>query len=148
MATKKKIGRHALWFLPLLIVPVAGYFALPLWENDYVVALCGIFVMGYSIFLATHLNRRYDEVQIASQRFAMAKGLTIGTFVGMVVMVFPPSMNALADLVHTVAVARDAPEDDVRLGIFFGYLMLVILQFVGIVAASIWWWSGRLGSSD
>jgi hypothetical protein len=146
MATRHlgEIGRWALWFSPLVIVPVA-FFALGPWENDAVPAVCAIFVAGYSIFLGARVNRHLDEVQIAGGRFAQTKGMTIGIFAAVLVMVFPPSMNALTDLAKTVGSA--SPDQAVQVGIVFGYMLLVFLQAVGLVAASIWW-ERRLGRSE
>jgi|SRR5688572_14335012 len=96
MATRHlgEIGRWALWS-PVVIVP--ALLALMPWvENDLIAAAFGIFVMGYSIFFAERVNRRLDEVQIAGQRFAQTKGMTIGIFVAALVMIFPPSMNSAA----------------------------------------------------
>ena len=95
-----KIGRWALWS-PVVIVP--ALIALMPWvENDWIAAVFGIYVMGYSTSLAARVNRRLDEVQIAGQRFATTKAMTIGTFAAALVMLFPPSMNALQDLANSV----------------------------------------------
>lgn len=80
-----KAGRCALWFSPIVIVPVAVFASIP-WlkqQNDAVAlgiaAAASIFVMGYSFFLTARVNSRLDEVEIAGQRFANTKGMTIGT---------------------------------------------------------------------
>jgi hypothetical protein len=131
-----KIGRWALWFSPVVIVP--ALLALRPWvENDLIAAAVGIFGTGYIIFFAERVNRRLDEVQIAGQRFAQTKGMTIGMFAAVLVMVFPPSMNALVDLANTVG--EGSPDKVVKIGIVFGYVLLVLLQGLGMVAVSIWW---------
>jgi hypothetical protein len=138
-----EIGRWALWFSPIVIVPVAFFASVP-WlkqQNDAIsmgiAAACAIFVMGYSVFLAARFNRRLDEVQIAGQRFAQTKGMTIGTFAVVLVMIFPPSMNALVDLANTVGAG--SPDKAVKLGIAIGFMLVVFLQAVGMAAVSIWW---------
>ena len=113
-------------------------------ENDLIAAAFGIFVTGYSIFVAERVNRRLDEVQIAGQRFAVTKGMTIGIFAAALVMVFPPSMNALINMANTVG--EGSPDKAVKIGIVFGYVLLVLLQALGMVAVSIWW-ERRLGRS-
>ena len=98
MATRHlgEIGRWALWFSPIVIAPVA-FFALGRpGENDVFAIAWAIYVMGYSVFLAARVNRRFDEVQVAGQRFAQTKGMTIGTIAAVLVMIFPPSMNSSA----------------------------------------------------
>jgi HAMP domain-containing protein len=145
MATRHlgQIGRWALLVSPIVIVPVA-FIALEPWLDrqngaisDVTAAACAIFVMGYSVFLAARVNRRLDEVQIAGQRFAQTKGMTIGIFAAVLVMIFPPSMNALVDLANTIAAG--SPDKAVKYGIVLGYTLLMLLQGVGLVAVSIWW---------
>ena len=138
-----RIGRWALWFSPIVIVPVA-FFALVPWlkqQNDAIslgtTAAVAIFVMGYSFFLAARVNRRLDEVEIAGQRFAQAQGLTIGSFAAVLVMLFPPWMNALVDLANTIGAG--SPDTAVKLGITIGFMLVVLLQTLGMAAVAIWW---------
>ena len=143
-----KIARRALWVAPVIIVPVAFFASMPwLRQQDdpiilWITAAAAIFVMGYSLVLAARVNRRLDEVEIAGQRFAQSQGWTIGMVAAVLVMVFPPAMDTLADLANTVA--EGSPDRAVRLGIVIGFMMVVILQTLGIVAANIWFWR-RLG---
>jgi hypothetical protein len=138
-----KLGRAALWLSPVVLV-VAAFFASIPWLkllDDWIVLLVGaaaaIFVMGYAVFLAARVNRRLDEVQIAGQRIATTHGWTIGCVAGALVMIFPPALNALADLAN--AIATGSPDKAVRLGIVIGFMMVCILQTLGVVAVSIWW---------
>lgn len=132
-----KIGRWALWFSPVVILP-ALLALLPWVENDWIAAAFGIYVMGYSAFLAARVNRRLDEVQIAGQRFATTKAMTIGTFAAALVMLFPPSMNALQDLANSVY-SPGSPDKAVKAGIIVGYMLLLLSQGVGLIVVSIWW---------
>lgn len=143
-----KIGRCALWFSPIVIVPIAVFTSIP-WlkqQNDAIAlgiaAAASIFVMGYSLFLTARVNRRLDEVEIAGQRFANTKGMTIGTVAAVLVMLFPPLMNVLVDLANTIGAG--SPEKAIRLGITIGFMLVVILQLLGTVAVAIWW-GRRLG---
>ena len=138
-----KISLGALWFAPLVIIPVAFFASLP-WlkqQNDAIFlgvnAAAAILLMGYSVFLAARLNRRLDEVEITGGRFAQTKGMTIGTIAAVLVMLSPPSMNALVDLANTVGAG--SPEKAVRVGIPIGFMLVVFLQMVGMVAVYIWW---------
>ena len=89
-----RIGRWALWFSPVVIVP--GLLALRPWvENDLIAVAIAIFATGYSIFVAERVNRRLDEVQIAGQRIAQTRGMTIGIFAAPLVMILrTPSPQA------------------------------------------------------
>jgi hypothetical protein len=139
-----KIGRGALWFAPVVIIPVGFFASLP-WLNQQndaielgVIAAFAILLMGYSIFLAERVNRRLDEVQIAGQRFATTKGMMIGTGVAALVMLL--SMDALVDLANTIGPALgSSPDKPVKLGIVFGYMLVVVFQLLGTIAVSIWW---------
>jgi hypothetical protein len=146
MATKhlRRIGLGALWFAPVVIIPVAFFVSLP-WLNQQndaielgVIAAFAILLMGYSLFLAERINRRLDEVQITGQRFATTKGMTIGTGVAGLVMVL--SMDALVDLANTIGPSLgSSPDKAVKLGIVFGYMLVVIFQLLGTIAVAIWW---------
>jgi hypothetical protein len=143
-----KLVRIALWLSPAALVVVAFFAAMPWLKtlDDVIVTLisaaAAIFVMGYAVFLAARVNRRLDEVEIAGQRFATTQGWMIGCVAAVVVMLFPPALNALADLAN--AIAMGSPDKAVRLGIVIGFMMVVILQTLGVVAVS-FWWGRRIG---
>ena len=141
-----KLDRWALWS-PVVVIP--ALLALMPWvENDFIGFAVAIFVTSYSIFVGERTNRALDEVQIAGQRFAQTKGFVIGVFAAVAVLAFPPSMNALVDLANTVANALHEGSRDkaVRTGIGFGYLLLLVMQGLGMLACSIWW-NRRIGRS-
>lgn len=135
--------RCALWFAPIVVVPVAVFASLPWLKQQNaavsmgIAAAAAIFVMGYAVFLAARVNRRLDEVEIAGQRFATTQGTTVGWIAAVLVMIFPPVMNALVDLANTIGAA--SPDKAVRMGIVIGFMLVVLLQTLGIVAVSIWW---------
>ena len=138
-----KTPRSALWFAPLVILPIVFFASVPwLRRQDDAISLgiaaaFAIFVMGYSHFLAARVNRGLDEVEIAGQRFAQTQGMMIGPFAAVLVMIFPPAMNALVELAHTIAAG--SPDKAVKLGITMGFMLVVLLQTVVMVAVSIWW---------
>jgi hypothetical protein len=143
-----KFVRGALWASPLVVVPAAFLASIPwLRQQDTAIALgiaaaVAVLVMGYSFYLAARATRRLDEVEIAGQRFAQAQGWTIGIFASGLALVFPPAMNGLADLANSIGAG--SPDKAVRLGIVMGFMLVVMLQTLGMVAASIWW-GRRLG---
>lgn len=151
--TPVTIARRALLVAPIVAIPIAFFAAIPwLKQQDQTVALAiagatAILVMGYSAVLAARATRRLDEVELAGQRFAQAQGWTIGIIAGGLVLVFPPAMNALTELANGLAGAMGdgSPEVAVRTAIVIGFMMVIILQTLGMVAASIWW-GRRLGS--
>lgn len=151
MNVPAKIARCALWVSPLVIAPAAFLASIPwLKQQDgaiglWIAAVTAIFLMGYSLFLAARVTRRLDEVEIAGQRFAQAQGWIIGVFAAGLVMVFPPAMNALADLAN--GIGAGSPDKAVRLGIVIGFMLVVILQTLGTAAVSVWWGRRLRGSA-
>lgn len=138
-----KIFWYALWIAPIVIVPVAFFASLPWLKQQHdaislgISAAAAIFVMGYALFLAARVNRRLDEVEIAGQRFAQTKGMTIGMVAAVLVMMFPPAMNALVNLANTIGAG--SPDKAIKLGIVIGFILVISLQTLSIVAVAIWW---------
>lgn len=139
----RKIGRVALWFSPVAIV-VGTFIAMLPWlkqQHDAIVmgiaAAASIFVMGYSLFLAARANSHLDEVQIAGQRFASVKGVTLGGVAAVLVLMFPPAMNALVAMTNVHSTG--SPEQSVKLGIYIGLMLVILLQTLATAAVSIWW---------
>lgn len=54
----------------------------------------------------------------------------------LLMMLFPPSMDALVGLAQSLA---GSPENAVRLGIALGFMLVVVLQTLVMFAAGIWW---------
>jgi hypothetical protein len=134
-----EIGRGALWFAPLVVIPVAVFASQP-WlkqRNDAITLGAAICLMGYSVFLAARVNRRLDEVEITGARVAATKGMTMGWVAAGLVMSFPLSMNTLVDLAN--AIGSGSPDKAVKLGITIGFMLVVVLQTLGMFAVSIWW---------
>ncbi|WP_237133901.1 hypothetical protein [Pseudohongiella sp. O18] len=101
--------------------------------------------MAYSLFLSARVNRQLDEVQVAGQRFSSTWGMTVGSVAAVIVMMIPPLMNALADA--ALRLGTESPEESVKLGITFGFMLVVVLQLIGTGAVSLWW-TRRLGKSS
>jgi hypothetical protein len=150
MATKRPgwIGWLAL-LAPLVIVLVAY-----LWLedqvsdalSDWIAAAVAVFVMGYSVFLATRVNRRLDEVEIAGQRFAVTQGMTFGAGAAVLVMLVPPAADLLVDLAYFKG--PELPDKAVRTGIFIGMMLAVIMQLLVTIAVSIWWGRRLMGQQE
>jgi cobalamin synthase len=151
MTTKSlgKIGRRALLISPVVIA-VVSFVAVLYWLRPHnstfvlvLTAVVAIFVMGYTSFLARRMQRRMDEVQIASQGFASFRGYVWGAGITVLLLMLPPVTNRLIDLAD-VMTAR-APDVTSRhraamlLGLNFGFLLLVLVQMVCIIVASAIW---------
>jgi hypothetical protein len=146
-----KFGRLVLWFSPVIIVAVC-FLATITWLKptpgvvQVLSAAAGIFVLGYSLFLANRESRHWDEVQRASQGFASAKGWVWGGFATLLLLMMPPVMNGLVDVANVVGgqsvdVSRHSP---VRVAFFFGVTLVMVMQALGIAVASRVWWR-RMG---
>lgn len=136
MATKREIGLWVLKLSPIVIVPIA-LFALEPWISEEITIGFPIVLMGYCLALAASVNRRLDEVQITGQRIAQTKGMTIGTVAALLVIIFPPSIDALIDLAETIAAG--SADKAIRIGVVIGFMLVVVLQTLAMFAVSIWW---------
>ncbi|MEZ0471569.1 hypothetical protein [Luteimonas salinilitoris] len=142
-----KIGRYALLFSPVVIV-VVGFFAAIPWlkqQNDtFVLALTAavsIFVMGYALLISHRLQRHLDEVQIASQGFASSRGWIWGAMATILLLLLSPVTNWLIDLANMLSTGSPDMSDRgaVQLALFFGLILVVLIQFVAVILASAIW---------
>lgn len=142
-----KIGRCALWLSPVVIVVVGLFAAIP-WlkqQNDTFVltltAAVSIFVMGYALFVSHRLQRHLDEVQIASQGFASSRGWVWGAMATILLLMLPPVTNWLIDLANMLSTGSPDTSDRgaVQLALFFGLILVVLIQLVAVLFASAIW---------
>jgi hypothetical protein len=145
----RKIGRQALLIAPIVIALVS-FFAVLHWlkprNATFVLVLSAvfaIFVMGYSNFIARRVQRTLDEVQIASQGFASFRAYVWGAGTTVLLLMLPPVTNCLIDLadVMTSGVPDMATRHRaaVLLGLNFGLMLVVLMQFLFMIVASAIW---------
>ena len=154
----RKLGRLALWFSPVVIV-AGGFLGALFWlkpRNVLVVeiltAAVAIFVMFYSGFLAKKESRRWDEVQRAGWAFGSAHG-GCGYLASIVLLMVPPVMNWLADLVNAVVQRAShghltpdmANHVAVQLAFAFGITVVIVMQTLASAVATVLWWR-RMGT--
>lgn len=148
----RNVARLALWALPIVLV-IAGAIAASPWLKRQNSALASVlvlaevmFVTGYGYFLANRLKRRLDEVQIASQGFANYHGAAAGTMAAALLLILPPVMNWLTHL--TITISNGSPDvpnrGAVQLAFFGGLCLVVLMQSLGQIVATIVWWR-RMG---
>lgn len=156
-----KFGWLALWFSPIVIVP-AGFAVGLLWmkpKNPVVVevmtAVVVIFVLGYSHFLGKRESRRWDEVQRAGWGFASAHA-GWGYFATMLLLMVPPVMNWLVELVNAVVEHaghhRLSPDVAnhlaVQLAFWCGITLVMVMQALAHVVATVVWWRRMAGGEQ
>ncbi|HEY9541787.1 MAG TPA: hypothetical protein VIR05_09140 [Luteimonas sp.] len=143
----RKIGRCVLWFSPVVIVVIGFLAAIP-WlkqQNDTFVlaltAVASIFVMGYALFISHRLQRHLDEVQIASAGFASSRGWVWGGMATVLLLAMPPVTNGLIDLANKLSTGSPDMSDHgaVRLALFFGLILVVLMQLLAVILASAIW---------
>lgn len=137
MATRHQIALWVLKLSPIGIIPVALFVLEPWMMSDAWEIAAAFFLMVYCVFLAASVNRRLDEVQIAGQRIAQGKGMTIGTVAAVLVMIFPLSMDALIDLAEIIA--SGSPQKAIKVGIVIGFVLVIMLQALAMFAVAFWW---------
>ena len=143
----RKTSNSLLWFAPPIVVMAAFVASLP-WLADIdetvtlsITAAASIFVVVWGRFVATRMERDLDEVQLAGQRFAQAKGAAGGTFVALLLLLPTPGADWFTDhLILMTTRSGETPErDTVHVGMVFGMLLLFLMQALGtIVANAIW----------
>ncbi len=153
MATHPKFdhtGRrrlYLLWFVPIVLVAGTVTLLKPwLRQQDpalsfTVTAVAAVFVMGYSVYIASRMQRRMDEVEVAGQGFATRYGWTWGGIATMVLLMIPPLMDGLVNLVNLQATgsAETLSRRAVRLAFVYGACLVVLVQLVCVMVASLVW---------
>src|SRR5215475_9103067 len=93
-----KVGQLARWLSPVVIVVAGLLIAMP-WvkqESPAVAKVVGevgvILVACYGIFIVLRLQRRMDEVHLASQGFANSYGWLWGGVATTLLLMMPPVM--------------------------------------------------------
>ena len=99
-------------------------------------------------FVATRMERALDEVQLAGQRFAQAKGVAGGTFVTVLLLLPTPVVDWVTDnLILMTTGSGETPEHDtVYVGMVFGMVLLIVMQTLGTVVANAIW-NRRIGGN-
>ena len=100
------------------IVVIAAFFASLPWlaELDETVTLsitaaASVFVVVWGRFVATRMERALDEVQLAGQRFAQAKGAAGGGFVTVLLLLPTPLVDWVTDnLIRMTTGSGETPD--------------------------------------
>jgi hypothetical protein len=107
-----------------------------------------IFVLGYSLFMGRSEARRLDEVQRAGAGFANSNGWVWGGFATLFLLAVPPVINGVVDLVMKLPpVGPTNTRLGVRLGLTFGAALVMVMQALAIIVASIIWGRRMRGSA-
>jgi hypothetical protein len=150
----KKTSYSWLWFAPPIIVMAAFFASLP-WLADIdetvtlsITAAASVFVVVWARFVARRMERALDEVQLAGQRFAQAKGAAAGTFVTVLLLLPTPVVDWVTDnLILMTTGSGETPErDTVYVGMVFGMVLLMVMQTLGTVVANAIW-NRRIGGN-
>lgn len=155
MTTAPRMGRGALWILPIVLVPAALVAAFPwLMRISYpmailVAAAVVLFEMSYANYLSFRALSRLDEVQKAGAAFAQQWGAPAGQAAFGVLLVLPPFRD-FATAVVSAFMSRFVSHPGVTvdgtavvLSLAFGLVALVLLEAVGRVVVHTLWWRGK-----
>ena len=148
MTTAPKMVRRALWILPLALVPVAFFAAIP-WLKTIghpmvilITAAVVIVLMSYANYLSFRAMRRLDEVQKAGAAFAAQWGAPAGQAAFGLLLVLPPFRDFVTAVVSKFPVHPGVTVDGtvVAVSLALGFMGIVLLQSIGtLVAHTIWW---------
>ena len=152
MTTAPMVWRGVLWVLPLMLVPVAFFAAIP-WLKTIsqpmallITATVMIFGMSYANYLSFRAMRRLDEVQKAGAAFAAQWGAPAGQAAFALLLVLPPFKDFTIAVVSKVAADPGMTMDGtvVVVTLALGFCTLVLLQAIGTgVVQAIWWTAKR-----
>ena len=127
---------------------MAAFFASLPWLADIdetvtlsITAAASIFVLAWGRLVATRLERSLDEVELAGQRFAQAKGAAGGTVVTALLLLPTPVADWITDnlILMTTGLGERIERETVYVGMAFGMVLLIVMQALGtIVANGIW----------
>ena len=143
----RKTSHSLLWFAPPIAVMAAFFASLP-WLSDIdetvtlsITAAASIFVVVWGRFVATRMEGALDEVQLAGQRFAQAKGAAGGTFVMILLLLPTPVVDWVTDnlILMTTGSGETPDRDTVHVGMVFGMMLLILMQALGTVVANAIW---------
>ncbi len=166
-----KVGRAAAWISPVVIA-LAVFSVVAPWLVRHSVAAVqaltiafGIFVLGYSLFLGHRMTRGLDEVQKAAGAFASSNGWVWGGFATILLLMLPPVMNWLIDLVNALAMPRTPVGSPgitnprvaatvayfnrrtvITMAFFFGGTLVMVMQTLAIFVFSVIW-QRRMGGT-
>jgi hypothetical protein len=139
---------HSLWwFAPPIVVVTVFVASLP-WLADLdetvtlsITAAASIFVVAWGFVVATRMERALDEVQLAGQRFAQARGAAGGTVVTFLLLLPTPLVEWVTNhLILMTTGSGETPErDTIYLGMVFGMVLLLVMQALGTVVANAIW---------
>lgn len=146
----RKTSHSLLWFAPPIVVMAAFFASLP-WLADIdetvtlsITAAASIFVVVWGRFVATRMERDLDEVQLAGQRFAQAKGAAGGTVVTLLLLLPTPVVDWVTD--KLILMTTGLERDTVYVGMVFGMVLLIVMQALGTVVANAIW-NRRIGGN-
>ena len=151
MSAAPKMGRGALWFSPVVLVPAAFLAAIP-WLKTIgqpaallITAAVVVFVMTYANYLSFRAQRRLDEVQKAGAAFAAQWGAPAGQVAFGLLLVLPPFKDFAAAAVGRFANHPGMTADGtvVVLSLALGFCAIVLLQGVGTAVVHAIWWTAR-----
>lgn len=145
----RSLDRNLWWYLPPVVVVGVFFGSLP-WlkeADDGLVSLAAtaasLSVIVWAILLSLRVERSLDEVQRASQRFAVRYGMTAGTMAFALLLMVAPFKDFATAFV--IAYGKPGPgmtvdRSVVVFAMMLGFIGVTLLQLVGtLVMTAIWW---------
>lgn len=135
---------------PALLVVAAMFTAIP-WLKSLPDPLAltisigaSIAVMVWSLYISTLVNRRQDEVQRASTRYAWQHGATAGSIAVALLLLIPPFGDGVIDTANAAAMALKGTTEKAPLLAFVGgFITLSLAQVIGAFVVCAFWWRSK-----
>jgi hypothetical protein len=150
---RRKLSQTSLTLLaliPTVLLGVILFSALP-WLKSLPDAVAmtisigaAIVVMAVSLAVSILAQRRQDEVQCASGRYAVQHGNILGALLVAGVLLAPPFHDWLIATVNDIANSlKGDTQKAPMIAYVAGVATLAFAQVFGTIAASAWWWRGK-----
>ncbi|MET0379595.1 MAG: hypothetical protein ABW049_11445, partial [Spongiibacteraceae bacterium] len=136
--------------IPIVVV---GFFASLPWLKGLdeiivssITTAFSLFVMGWAIVMSRRVERGLDEVQQASQGFAMRWGTTTGTMAFALIWMLPAFKDFATAFV--IEFGRPGPgmtvdRSVVVFAMMLGFMGVVLLQAFGWFVMTVIWWKSK-----
>lgn len=153
MTRLRKLSRRSLVLIGIAPVPLVGVliFSSTGWLRTLpdavaltITSSAALIVMAWSLAVSIAIQRRQDEVEIASSRYAMQHGFTIGTIGVGTLLLIPPFRTCVLETSTSLSLALKGGTDQAPLLAYVGgFMTLIVAQIVGAAVMSSIWWRGK-----
>jgi hypothetical protein len=135
---------------PIALFVVVTFLSIPWLKQlpdgvvEAIALVATVLVLAWSLFISIMTNRRQDEVERASSKWAWMWGATGGSLLVALLLALPPFRDLVSDgvngfLMETKGHTRQAA----ILGFVIGFATLSLAQTIGTIMMAVVWWKDK-----